>query len=55
MGSGEVELHDSLEPSGSNWTYIELPDEGGALYKATRGLDVGLITALAPTTRESAV
>jgi hypothetical protein len=34
---------------------IELPEEGGALYRATRGLDVELITALVPDTREAAV
>ena len=55
MGSGAVNCQDWLEPSGLNWTYIELPEEGGALYRATRGLDVGLTTALDPTTRESAV
>ena len=55
MGSGAVELQDWLEPSGLNSTCIELPGEGGALYRATRGLDVGLTTAPVPTTRESAV
>ena len=37
-------LQDGEEPS-ANWTYIEVPGEGGALYRATRGLDIGLITA----------
>ena len=55
MGCGAVVLQDWLEPSGLNSTYIELPEEGGALYRATRGLDVGLTTAPVPTTRESAV
>ncbi len=55
MGSGAVLCQDRLGPCWLNWTYIELPAEGGALYRATRGLDVGLITALVPTTRDSAV
>ena len=55
MGSGAVVVQDGVEPSGLNSTYIELPAEGGALYRATRGLDVGLITAPVPTTRDSAV
>src|SRR3954464_74427 len=55
MGCSAVELHDWLEPSGLNSTCIELPAEGGALYSATRGLDMALTTALVPTTRESAV
>ena len=55
MGSGAVERQGWLEPSGLNWTYIESPEEGGALYRATRGLDVGLITAPGPETRDSAV
>ena len=36
------------EPSGWNWTCIELPEEGGALYRATSGLDVGLIDRVGP-------
>jgi hypothetical protein len=55
MGSGAVLRQDGLGPTGLNWTYIELPEEGGALYRATRGLDVGLTTAPDPTTRESVV
>src|SRR4051794_28197248 len=35
MGCSAVELHDWLEPSGLNSTCIELPVEGGALYRAT--------------------
>jgi hypothetical protein len=54
-GSGAVLVQEGLGPSGLNWTYIELPEEGGALYRATRGLDMGLITALVPTTRDFAV
>jgi len=55
MGNGAVLVQDGLGPRGLNWTYIELPGEGGALYRATRGLAVGLITALVPTTRDFAV
>jgi hypothetical protein len=55
MGSAAVELQGWMEPRGLNSTCIELPEEGGALYRATRGLDVGLTTALDPTTREAAV
>jgi hypothetical protein len=55
MGCSAVELQGWSEPSGRNSTCIEPPGEGGALYRATRGLDVGLTTALDPTTRESAV
>jgi hypothetical protein len=50
-GCGAVFRQDGLGPAGLNWTYIELATAGGALYKATRGLDVGLTTALLPTTR----
>src|SRR5262245_57798478 len=45
MASGAVELQDWAEPSGWNSTCIDRPPEGGALYRATRGLDVGLTTA----------
>src|SRR4051795_6064419 len=55
MGCSAVLLQDGLEPSWANWTYIELPEEGGALYRATRGLDMGLTTALVSTTRDCAV
>jgi hypothetical protein len=55
MGCWAVELQDWLESSGLNSTCIELPEEGDALYRATRGLDVGLTTAPDPTTREIAV
>ena len=48
IGSGAVFCQDGLGPSWANWTYIELPAEGGALYRATRGLDVGLTTAAGP-------
>jgi hypothetical protein len=41
--------------SGLYWTYIEVPAEGGALYKATRGLDVVLTTALLPVIRVPSV
>jgi hypothetical protein len=55
MGSGAVLSQDGLGPGGLNSTVIVLPAEGGALYRATRGLDVGLITAPVPTTRDCAV
>jgi hypothetical protein len=55
MGAGLVLRQDGLGLMGANWTYNELPAEGGAPYSATRGLDVGLITALVPTTRDCAV
>jgi hypothetical protein len=50
-----VRSQDSEEPIWANWTYIEVPGEGGALYRATKGLDMGLITALLPVTRDVAV
>jgi hypothetical protein len=31
MGSGVVSCHDGFGPSWLNWTYIELPEPGGAL------------------------
>ena len=49
MGCAEVLVHDGLASSGLNCTYIEVPEEGGALYRATRGFVVGLTTALFPT------
>ena len=55
MGSGEVFCQDRVGPCWANWTYIEAPGEGGALYRATRGLAMGLTTALSPTTRVCAV
>jgi hypothetical protein len=55
IGSWEVSVQVGTGLSGLNWTYIEVPEEGGALYRATSGLDIGLITALVPGTRDSAV
>jgi hypothetical protein len=55
MGCWAVLVQVGLGPSGLNWTYIEVPAEGGALNRATRGLDIGLITGLVPTTRDFAV
>jgi hypothetical protein len=37
------------------WTYIELPEEGGALNRAIKGLAMGLTTALVPVIRVVAV
>ena len=54
-GSGAVARHDRFGSGRLNSTCIEPPEEGGALYTATRGLDVGLITAPDPTTRVPAV
>src|SRR3954469_6805965 len=39
----------------ANSTCIDAPVEGGALYRAIRGLDMGEITALLPTIRVCAV
>src|SRR5262249_11292889 len=50
-----VSCQGTLGTFGLNCTYIELPDEGGALNKATRGLDMALTTLLVPVTRESAL
>src|SRR5580704_8341200 len=55
MGSGEVFCHDRFGPCLANWTYIEAPVEGGALYRATKGLAIGLTTAVSPVTRVWAV
>jgi hypothetical protein len=54
-GKWAVDLQGWPEPSGWNSTYIELPEDGGALYRATRGLDVGLTTAVDPVIREVTV
>jgi hypothetical protein len=52
---GEVLSHVGLDTSGLYWTYIELPEEGGALNRAMRGLEVELTTGLEPVIRVLAV
>jgi hypothetical protein len=51
----DVLSQDGLGLFGAYWTYIELPLEGGALNRATKGLDVELTTGLLPTIRVFAV
>jgi hypothetical protein len=51
----EVLSQDGLGTFGLYWTYMELPEQGGALKRATNGLDVVLITALVPVIRVFAV
>ena len=55
MGSSAVELQGWSEPCGLELDVHRTAGGGGALYRATRGLDVGLTTAPDPTTREPAV
>ena len=55
MGSGAVLRQDGLGPCRAELDVHRTAGGGGALYRATRGLDVGLITALVPTTRDFAV
>src|SRR6266849_6781909 len=49
-----VSRQDGLSPAWLNWTNtVPASKDGGTLYRATRGLDVGLMTASEPVTRES--
>src|SRR5262245_7553335 len=43
-GSGSVFRQDGWSPATANWTKTVLAEEGGTLYKATRGLSVGVTT-----------
>src|SRR5947208_6633324 len=52
-GSVLVFLQDGESLATLNWTNTEPADEGGALYKATRGLSVGVMTASDPVTRDA--
>src|SRR5712692_6635757 len=52
-GSVLVFLQDGESPATLNWTNIEPAEEGGALYRATRGLSVGVMTATDPVTRDA--
>src|SRR6478609_5156506 len=52
-GSVLVFLQDGESPATRNWTNTEPADEGGALYRATRGLSVGVMTAWDPVTRDA--
>src|SRR5688572_6676220 len=44
---------DGSSPAGLNWTNVVAADDGGTLYSATSGLDVGLTTACEPDSREA--
>src|SRR5438045_1403562 len=48
-----VFLQDGESPATLNWTNTEPADEGGALYRATSGLSVGVMTASEPVTRDA--
>src|SRR5438034_1754490 len=52
-GSVLVFLQDGEAPATLNWTNTEPAEEGGALYRATRGLSVGVMTAWEPVTRDA--
>src|SRR5262249_13566425 len=52
-GSGSVFRQDGWSPATANWTKTVLAEEGGTLYKATRGLSVGVTTGCDPDTREA--
>src|SRR5260370_6040370 len=52
-GSVLVFLQDGESPATLNWTNTEPAEEGGALYRATRGLSVGVMTAWDPVTRDA--
>src|SRR5262245_53050271 len=45
--------HAGRSPATANWTKTVAADEGGTLYRATRGLGVGVTTACAPVPREA--
>src|SRR5213078_3118326 len=48
-----VFLQDGESPATLNWTNTEPAEVGGALYRATSGLSVGVITACDPVTRDA--
>src|SRR5204863_5444611 len=52
-GSVLVFLQDGESPATLNWTNTVRAEEGGALYRATRGLSVGVMTASDPVTRDT--
>src|SRR5437588_12509044 len=52
-GSVLVFLQDGESPATLNWTNSVRAEEGGALYRATRGLSVGVMTAWEPVTRDA--
>src|SRR5262245_47774160 len=54
-GRMSVFRHAGWSPATANWTKTVSADEGGTLYKATRGLRVGVTTACDPDTREATV
>ena len=53
--TGAVLCQSGVGPAGVNSTVIEVPDDGGALNRATSGLDIGLITGTPPVARDCAV
>jgi hypothetical protein len=44
---------DGWSPAGLNWTKVVAADDGGTLYKATSGLDVGVTAACDPDSRDA--
>src|SRR6266705_296414 len=52
-GSVLVFLQDGESPATLNWTNSVRAEVGGALYRATSGLSVGVMTASDPATREA--
>src|SRR5207302_3114260 len=52
-GCALVFLQDGESPATLNWTNTKPAEEGGALYRATRGLSVDVMTASDPVTREA--
>jgi hypothetical protein len=52
-GSVLVFRQDGESPATLNWTNSVRADVGGALYKATSGLSVGVMTASDPVTRDA--
>src|ERR1700680_1626056 len=52
-GSVLVFRQDGESPATLNWTNSVRAEDGGALYRATSGLSVGVITASKPVTREA--
>src|SRR5207247_9989254 len=52
-GSVLVFLQDGESPATLNWTNTEPAEVGGALYRATSGLSVGVMTASDPVTRDT--
>src|SRR3989442_3660841 len=52
-GTVLVFLQDGESPATLNWTNTESAEVGGALYRATRGLSVGVMTGWEPVTRDA--